>query len=113
MKAHAFDATSFIFGVVLGAAGIGFLLAEQYEWDIDGRWVLPAALIALGVAGIAGAISGLLPGRDSAESAVSTDAADTGDPVTDETDDDASPSSGPSDADSTTASDQGATITKP
>ena len=66
MKRHAFDATSFIFGVVLGAAGIGFLLAEQYEWDLDGRWVLPAALIALGVAGIAGAISGLVPRRSEA-----------------------------------------------
>jgi len=65
MKQHAFDATSFIFGVVLGAAGIGFLLAEQYEWNVDGRWVLPAALIALGIAGIAGAISGLVPRRGS------------------------------------------------
>jgi len=75
MKRHAFDATSFIFGVVLGAAGIGFLLAEQYEWDVDGRWVLPAALIALGIAGIAGAISGLVPHhRDSeANDALDTD----------------------------------------
>lgn len=78
MKQHAFDATSFIFGVVLGAAGIGFLLAEQYEWDVDGRWVLPAALIALGVAGIAGAISGLVPRRhsDAADADRDTDGMD-------------------------------------
>ena len=78
MKRHAFDATSFIFGVVLGAAGIGFLLAEQFEWDVDGRWVLPAALIALGVAGIAGAISGLAPRRESdADEAIDSNDRDT------------------------------------
>jgi len=89
MKRHAFDATSFIFGVVLGAAGIGFLLAEQYEWNVDGRWVLPAALIALGVAGIAGAISGLLPRGDS-------EADDTLDP------EDADPSTATDDRDAVT-----------
>jgi hypothetical protein len=59
---------------VLGAAGIGFLLAEQYEWDVDGRWVLPAALIALGVAGIVGAISGLVPRRQSDAADANADA---------------------------------------
>ena len=83
MKRHTFDATSFIFGVVLGAAGIGFLLAEQYEWNVDGRWVLPAALIALGVAGIAGAISGLLPRGDSeADDTLDTHDAEDADPST-------------------------------
>ena len=65
MKRHAFDATSFIFGVVLAASAIGFFLAAQNEWDVDGRWVLPAVLIVLGIAGIAGAVSGLLPGSRS------------------------------------------------
>jgi hypothetical protein len=59
MKKHAFDLTSFLFGSILAVAAVGFLLAEQYSWDVDGRWVLPAALILLGVAGIAGALSGL------------------------------------------------------
>jgi hypothetical protein len=61
MKRHTFDATSFIFGAVLAITAVGFLLAEQYSWDVDGRWVLPAALITLGAAGVAGAISGLRP----------------------------------------------------
>lgn len=65
MKRHSFDLTSFVFGVVLAAAAIGFLLAEQLAWDIDGRWVLPIALILLGVAGVAGALSGILSGRPS------------------------------------------------
>jgi hypothetical protein len=61
MKRHPFDITSFIFGAVLGAAAVGFLLADQLSWEVDGRWVLPAALIVLGIAGIAGAVSGLRP----------------------------------------------------
>jgi hypothetical protein len=65
MKRHAFDMTSFLFGIVLGAAAVAFLLADQLSWDVDGRWVLPAALILLGVVGIAGAFSGLRPNADS------------------------------------------------
>ena len=67
MKRHAFDMTSFLFGLVLGAAAVGFLLAEQLSWDIDGRWVLPTALILLGIVGIAGAFSGLRPNGQSSE----------------------------------------------
>jgi hypothetical protein len=59
MKRHAFDLTSFVFGVVLAAAAAGFLLADQLRWDVDGRWILPAALILLGIAGLAGALSGI------------------------------------------------------
>ena len=59
MKRHAFDPTSFLAGLVLGAIGLAYLLAEQADWDVDGRWVLPIALIGLGVAGVAGALGGL------------------------------------------------------
>lgn len=59
MKRHAFDPLSFLAGLVLGAIGLAYLLAEQAGWDVDSRWVLPLALIGLGVAGIAGALSGL------------------------------------------------------
>ncbi|MFL6180774.1 MAG: hypothetical protein ACJ73J_00540 [Actinomycetes bacterium] len=68
MKRHAFDMTSFLFGIVLGTAAVGFMLAEQLSWDVDGRWVLPTALILLGIVGIAGAFSGLRPSRQSSES---------------------------------------------
>ena len=59
MKRHPFDLTSFIFGAVFGGAAAAYLLADQLAWDVDGRWVLPVALIVLGVAGIAGAVGGL------------------------------------------------------
>ena len=61
MKRHPFDMTSFLFGTVLGGAAVGFLLADQLSWDVDGRWVLPVVLIVLGVAGVAAAVTGLRP----------------------------------------------------
>lgn len=64
MKRHPFDLTSFIFGAVFGGAATVYLLADQLAWDIDGRWILPLALITLGVAGIAGAIGGLRSGSE-------------------------------------------------
>jgi hypothetical protein len=77
MKRHPFDLTSFLFGLVFGGAATAYLLADQLAWDVDGRWVLPIALIVLGVAGIAGAVGGLRPSRtDSATDAESTDAPD-------------------------------------
>lgn len=78
MKRHPFDPTSFIFGVVLAAAGVGFFLADQLAWDVDGRWVLPAALIVLGIAGVAGAVAGLRPSRSERPDAKATDAEATG-----------------------------------
>jgi hypothetical protein len=77
MKRHPFDLTSFLFGLVFGGAATAYLLADQLAWDVDGRWVLPIALIVLGVAGIAGAVGGLRPSRsDSATDAELTDAPD-------------------------------------
>ena len=77
MKRHPFDLTSFLFGAVFGGAAAAYLLADQLAWDVDGRWVLPIALIVLGVAGIAGAVGGLWPSRaDSASDAELTDAPD-------------------------------------
>jgi hypothetical protein len=73
MKKHAFDLTSFLFGSILAVGAVGVLLAEQYSWDVDGRWVLPAALILLGVAGVAGAISGLRGSERSAPEDVQRD----------------------------------------
>ena len=61
MKRHPFDLTSFIFGAIFGGAAAVYLVADQLSWDVNGRWVLPVALIALGVAGIAGAVGGLRP----------------------------------------------------
>jgi hypothetical protein len=67
MKRHPFDLTSLLFGVVFGAAAAVYLLADPLAWDIDERWVLPVALILLGIAGIAGALSNLRSNRAAAD----------------------------------------------
>ncbi len=69
MKRHPFDLTSFIFGAVFGGAAAAYLLADQFTWDVDGRWVLPIALIVLGIAGIAGAVGGLRSSSSAADEA--------------------------------------------
>jgi hypothetical protein len=59
MKRHPFDLTSLLFGLIFGGAAGAYLAAGQLDWEVDGRWVLPTALIALGIASIAGALGGL------------------------------------------------------
>ena len=73
MKRHPFDLTSFIFGAVFGGAAAIYLLADQLAWDIDGRWILPLALITLGIAGIAGAVNGLRTDKDDASGGAERD----------------------------------------
>lgn len=63
MKRHPFDAVSFVFGLVFAALAAVYLAAPQLDWDVAGPWLLPGALIALGVAAIAGAVGGLRSGR--------------------------------------------------
>jgi uncharacterized membrane protein len=66
MKRHAFDVVSFLFALVFGAVAAMYLAAPSLDWDVAGPWFFPAALIALGVAAIVGAVSGLRPRRDMA-----------------------------------------------
>ena len=75
MKRHAFDPTSFLSGLVLGSIALAYLLAERGSWNVDGRWVLPVALIGLGIAGIVGALTGLRGGDTEATPTPSTPAA--------------------------------------
>jgi uncharacterized membrane protein YebE (DUF533 family) len=72
MKRHDLDVLSFLSGLTFGAIAVAYLLATQQSRDIDGRWVLPGALIALGLAGIAGAVSSLR--RSEAQNEVDEDA---------------------------------------
>lgn len=64
MKRHSFDGVSFVFGLVFAAIAGAYLAAPHLEWDVAGPWLLPAALIVLGVAAIVGAIVGLRPRRE-------------------------------------------------
>ncbi len=57
MKPHRFDATSLISGLVFGLVATVYLIGEATGSYVDGRWLLPLALIGLGVAGVVGAVT--------------------------------------------------------
>lgn len=57
MKPHRLDATSLVSGVVFGLVAAVYLIGEATGNYVDGRWLLPLALIGLGVAGVAGAVT--------------------------------------------------------
>ena len=72
MKRHPFDLTSFVFGAVFAGAAAAYLLAAQLSWEVDERWVLPVVLIALGAAGIVGALAGLRSSTDAGDDPTET-----------------------------------------
>ena len=57
MIRHRMDAVSLVTGLVFAAVAGTYLLAAQAAVDVDARWVLPMAMIGLGLGGVAGAIS--------------------------------------------------------
>ena len=61
MRRHELDLFSLVAGAVFVAVAAGHLLDEAVGINFDGHWVLPVALVAIGVAGLAS-----LAGRDRA-----------------------------------------------
>ena len=59
MRRHELDLFSLVAGAVFLAVAAGHLLDEAVGINFDGHWVLPVALVAIGVAGLAS-----LAGRD-------------------------------------------------
>lgn len=57
MNRHSLDPVSLVAGLVFAAVAVVYLIAELTNADVDGRWVLPLALIGLGVGGVLGAFS--------------------------------------------------------
>jgi hypothetical protein len=53
---HDLDVSSLFAGLLLLAVGAGYLIADATDVSIDGRWVLPVLLIALGLTGLAGSV---------------------------------------------------------
>ncbi len=70
MKLHKFDPVSFIFGVLIAATGLVFLVMPDAGGIIDlvtdfGSWFWPTVLIAIGL----GILAPLLGRKDEAEKA--------------------------------------------
>ncbi len=57
MKRHQMDPVSLVAGLVFAAVAGVYLIATQTDTNVDGRWVLPLALIGLGVGGVLGAVN--------------------------------------------------------
>ena len=52
MWRHERDAVSLMAGVLLALLAGMFLLTDLTELDVDGRWVAPVVLIAVGAVGL-------------------------------------------------------------
>lgn len=55
MSTHERDAVSLMGGLLLLLAALAFLVGDLTDLSLDGRWVVPAALIAVGAAGLVSA----------------------------------------------------------
>jgi hypothetical protein len=76
MTRHPLDAVSLVAGLVFTAVAAAYLIAAHTAMDIDARWVLPLALIGLGLGGVVGSLTtasrqrremAVDPARDDAE----------------------------------------------
>ncbi|TAK71305.1 MAG: hypothetical protein EPO13_00265 [Actinomycetota bacterium] len=65
MKRHDLDVFSLMAGLLFVVLGGGYALAAATETHLDPRFVLPAALVALGVGGLVGSVVGARRRRDS------------------------------------------------
>jgi hypothetical protein len=53
---HDVDIMSLIAGLVFVAVGVAYLLSAMDVIEVEAKWVVPLALIGLGVAGLAGSL---------------------------------------------------------
>jgi len=57
VRKHPIDLTSLLAGLVFVALASVYLLAAATGNHVDASWVLPIALVALGLAGLAGGLT--------------------------------------------------------
>ncbi|MCI0689127.1 MAG: hypothetical protein L0Y54_18130 [Sporichthyaceae bacterium] len=65
MKRHSADLISLIAGVIFVLVGTSYLLTDKLDFNTGGsQWLLPLALIGLGIAGLAGSLATARRGRN-------------------------------------------------
>ena len=83
MRRHDLDLLSLVTGLVFVGIAFGHILDVGTDFDLDGRWIVPVVLVALGVAGLAGILrpnDDVGPaGPDAPDAAVGPDASDASD----------------------------------
>ena len=57
MRQHETDYLSLAAGLIFTALGVLFAISAATGWQIDGRWIAPTVLIALGAGGVAASLT--------------------------------------------------------
>lgn len=74
MKQHENDYLSLAAGLVFTALGILLAISAATGWQIDGRWIAPVVLIAIGAGGVAASLSATRRQQEAAGTSESPDA---------------------------------------
>jgi hypothetical protein len=56
VKRHELDVFSLVSGLVFAAVAAVYLVAAATDSEVQGRWVIPLALIGLGIGGLVGSV---------------------------------------------------------
>ena len=56
MRRHELDLFSLVAGVLFVVIAAGHLVDVAFDWNLDGRWIVPDVLVGLGAAGLAGVL---------------------------------------------------------
>ncbi|MGB8020800.1 MAG: hypothetical protein WCF04_06185 [Candidatus Nanopelagicales bacterium] len=76
MKQHETDYFSLAAGLLFTVLGVLFTISAATDWIIDGRWIAPIILIALGGGGVAASLAATNRQRRVAEAAATNPSAD-------------------------------------
>ena len=77
MRQHETDYLSLAAGLVFTALGVLLAISAATGWNIDGRWIAPTVLIALGGGGVAASLAASKRQQQRAEVASAEGGADT------------------------------------
>jgi len=64
MKRHAFDPTSLVLGLAVGALGLFFLIGDRTVADIGWKWMWPVPVVVLGLLFVISAIRRVIAQRE-------------------------------------------------
>jgi hypothetical protein len=76
VRQHETDYFSLAAGLLFTVLGVLFAVSAATGWQIDGRWIAPTALIALGAGGVAASLAASKRQQRAAESLVTAESTD-------------------------------------
>ena len=76
MRQHETDYLSLAAGLVFTILGVLLAISAATGWQIDGRWIAPTVLIALGAGGVAASLAASRRQQRELETVATTDGTD-------------------------------------